>query len=409
MEFDIFNIVQNNNSCKIFLFYFYNILADDNISPEYNNNNYNFILDDIWYNKDSYSEQLIADNIKRIKNGLKLSNKNTYSNQISNQSFNDLTNDTSKLYDLKEGNYSISNQIDSENSNILISQNSNSLNNNYSYYRPAQIGFYNKNNNNNNLINIQYPIQIESSASTSEETMSNNNWINIPIYMNQNYNSNMLYFGVNSSNNYSNINNNSNNNYSNINSNFVNNPMNGFMNNCLNLNMIDNHNLINEISIDYSIDFNKIITGIERRTSIKINYIPIKYKSEDLIKEIDSKLGLNIDNKNYDLFYLPMSYYNTRNFGYAFINFIDPLCIIEFYNKFQNFKWKKNNKGCQVTYAKYQGKEEFSEHILPNSGEAKNPNYFNINKSNIRIKIPKKYMYEIRKGRKDIIHYIDFV
>ena len=62
-----------------------------------------------------------------------------------------------------------------------------------------------------------------------------------------------------------------------------------------------------------------------------------------------------------------------------------------------------------MTFAKYQGKEEFSEHILPNSGEAKNPNYFNINKSNIRIKIPKKYMYEIRKGRKDIIHYIDFV
>ena len=63
MEFDIFNIVQNNNSCKLFLFYFFNILADDNISPEYNNNNYNFILDDIWYNKDSYSEQLIAENI----------------------------------------------------------------------------------------------------------------------------------------------------------------------------------------------------------------------------------------------------------------------------------------------------------------------------------------------------------
>ena len=104
-----------------------------------------------------------------------------------------------------------------------------------------------------------------------------------------------------------------------------------------------------------------------------------------------------------------MSYYNTRNFGYAFLNFIDPLCIIDFYNKFQKFKWKKNNKGCQVTYAKYQGKEEFSEHLLPNSGEAKKPIYFDINKSNLRIKIPKKYMYDVRKGRKDAINYIDFV
>ena len=187
--------------------------------------------------------------------------------------------------------------------------------------------------------------------------------------------------------------------------------MNNFMNNCFldNINMIDNENLKNEISNDYTIDINNIINGKEKRTSVKINYIPIKYKSEDLIKEIDSKLGLNIENKNYDLFYLPMSYYNTRNFGYAFINFIDPLCIIEFYNKFQKFKWKKNNKGCQVTYAKYQGKEEFSEHLLPNSGEAKKPIYFNVNKSNLKIKIPKKYMYDIKKGRKDAFNYIDFV
>jgi hypothetical protein len=230
--------------------------------------------------------------------------------------------------------------------------------------------------------------------------MSNNNWINIPLIMNQPYNSNILYFGLNSGNNYSNINNN-----------FVNNTMNNFMNNCFldNINMIDNENLKNEISNDYTIDINNIINGKEKRTSVKINYIPIKYKSEDLIKEIDSKLGLNIENKNYDLFYLPMSYYNTRNFGYAFINFIDPLCIIEFYNKFQKFKWKKNNKGCQVTYAKYQGKEEFSEHLLPNSGEAKKPIYFNVNKSNLKIKIPKKYMYDIKKGRKDAFNYIDFV
>ena len=217
--------------------------------------------------------------------------------------------------------------------------------------------------------------------------------------MNQPYNSNILYFGVNSPNNYSNINNN-----------FVNNTMNNFMNNCFldNINIIDNENLKNEISNDYTIDINNIINGKEKRTSVKINYIPIKYKSEDLIKEIDSKLGLNSENKNYDLFYLPMSYYNTRNFGYAFLNFIDPLCIIEFYNKFQKIKWKKNNKGCQVTYAKYQGKNEFSEHLLPNSGEAKKPIYFNVNKSKIRIKIPKKYIYDVKKGRKDALEYIDF-
>jgi hypothetical protein len=327
---------------------------------------------------------------------LKQTNINVYSNQNSN----DLTNDTSKFYDLKGGNNSISNQLNNSlssnpNNNNLISPNSNSFSNNYSLYiQKPQI----YNNNQNNLFNMQYPSQFESSASTSEDTMSNNNWINLPRYINQPYN--MLYFNLNSGNNYSNINNS-----------FVNNTMNNFMNNCFldNMNLIENQNLTNEISNDYTIDINNIVNGIERRTSVKINYIPIKYKSEDLIKEIDQKLGLNSENKNYDLFYLPMSYYNTRNFGYAFLNFIDPLCIIEFYNKFQKFKWKKNNKGCLVTYAKYQGKEEFCKHLLPNSGEAKKPIYFSINKSNLRIKIPKQFLYDIRKGRKDALHYIDFI
>ena len=52
---------------------------------------------------------------------------------------------------------------------------------------------------------------------------------------------------------------------------------------------------------------------------------------------------------------------------------------------------------------------QFSEHLLPNSGEAKKPIYFSINKSNLRIKIPKQFLYDIRKGRKDAFHYIDFI
>jgi hypothetical protein len=59
---------------------------------------------------------------------LKQTNINVYSNQNSN----DLTNDTSKFYDLKGGNNSISNQLNNSlssnpNNNNLISPNSNRL------------------------------------------------------------------------------------------------------------------------------------------------------------------------------------------------------------------------------------------------------------------------------------------
>jgi hypothetical protein len=348
-------------------------------------------MDDVWCSNQNYSEQQISDNIKRVKNNLKQTNinNNVYNNYLKctninqNQSIN-----SSYLFDNE--NYQ---NLKNSNSN----NNNGNNNNNYFQLPNNQMNSYN-NSNNNNLINFQqYPLQFDSQTSTSEDTMSNNNYniINISRYFNQPYNNNIIYFNNNTSN-YIPINNMINNCfYDNINNNNLFNEQN-------------NENLLNGNSNDYVIDINNIIQGFENRTSIKINYIPIKYKSEDLIKEIDTKLGLNLENKNYDLFYLPMSYYNTRNFGYAFLNFIDPLCIIEFYNKFQKFKWKKNNKGCQVTYAKYQGKNEFSEHLLPNSGEAKKPIYFNVNKSKIRIKIPKKYIYDVKKGRKDALEYIDF-
>ena len=102
-----------------------------------------------------------------------------------------------------------------------------------------------------------------------------------------------------------------------------------------------------------------------------------------------------------------MSYYNTRNFGYAFLNFIAPLCIIEFYNQFQKFKLKKNNKGCQVTYVKYQGKNEFSKiyYLI----QEKRKNHFILILLNLKKnKIPKKFIYDVRKGRKDALEYIDF-
>ena len=161
---------------------------------------------------------------------------------------------------------------------------------------------------------------------------------------------------------------------------------------------------------EYIINIKDIIEGKEKRTSIRIKNIPIKYSNQDLMKEIDLRMNINknINYRNYDLIYLPMNYSNTRNLGYAFINFIHPICIIDFFNKFKGIKFKNNNKECQITFAKYQGKKEITSHLFNSSGEGKKPFLFNINKNKVKIRISKKYFHDIQKFTNDIFHLIEF-
>ena len=129
------------------------------------------------------------------------------------------------------------------------------------------------------------------------------------------------------------------------------------------------------------------------------------------MKEIDSRMGFNknMNYRNYDLFYLPMNYSNTRNLGYAFINFVDPICIIDFIHRFNGIKLKSNNchKECQITFAKYQGRNEITEHLFNFSGEGKKPFLFTINKLKLIIRVPRKYFEDIKKYRNDIVNILE--
>ena len=51
--------------------------------------------------------------------------------------------------------------------------------------------------------------------------------------------------------------------------------------------------------------------------------------------------------------------------GYAFINFINPVCILEFYEELNAKKWQRFNseKICQITYGRLQGKKALVEHF----------------------------------------------
>ena len=89
--------------------------------------------------------------------------------------------------------------------------------------------------------------------------------------------------------------------------------------------------------------------GDDLRTSIMIRNIPNKYDQISLLREI------NINHMGkYDFLYLPIDFQNKANVGYAFINFVHPLFIIDFCNEYIHRKWSKfnSNKKCDVKYAR---------------------------------------------------------
>ena len=86
----------------------------------------------------------------------------------------------------------------------------------------------------------------------------------------------------------------------------------------------------------------------------QIRNIPNKYTQTSVLEEINANY-----NGLYDFFYLPIDFKNRCNVGYAFINFIDPVEIINFYHEFNGHKWRNFNseKVCKLTFARIQGKQ----------------------------------------------------
>ena len=141
-----------------------------------------------------------------------------------------------------------------------------------------------------------------------------------------------------------------------------------------------------------------------------IRHIPNKYTFDELLTEIDK-----VCKNKYDFFYLPLDNENDCNLGYSFINFIDPLHIIYFYKKFKAKKWQfyKSNKECDLSFAKFQGKYELTQHLEKNMSniedKKKLPLVIDVIEPLPKIDIPKEYYEYINKFRYDIIDKINFV
>lgn len=102
------------------------------------------------------------------------------------------------------------------------------------------------------------------------------------------------------------------------------------------------------------VDINKIREGVDVRTTIMLRNIPNKVDQAMLKGIIDeSSWG------KYDFMYLRIDFANDCNVGYAFINFVDPLDIIDFVNARANQRWNcfKSDKIAEVSYATIQGKD----------------------------------------------------
>jgi hypothetical protein len=137
----------------------------------------------------------------------------------------------------------------------------------------------------------------------------------------------------------------------------------------------------------------KILQRLDMRTTIMIRNIPNKYSMTCFLEEVDKDF-----NGKYDIFNLPLDYKNNCNLGFAFINFIDPMYIIMFYELYKGKKWTKfkSDKICELAYAKIQGRKELIEHFkkscMMNLSEDKRPLIKNPPKMFPKFSIPLNFL-----------------
>ena len=272
-------------------------------------------------------------------------------------------------------NFQLKNRFQESNSytpnNNTNDNNINNSQNNSQYNYPFMPYYYYPNlyymNNNNQNNNFSY----NNDKSNSENVLSINNHINYHLSNNINYyNYNFNRNKFKQSNKYTNDNN--------------------------------EHKL-------YIINIENIIKGTENRTTVMIRHIPNRYSYQNLQDEINI-----VCKDKYDFLYLPIDSENNCNLGYAFINFINPLHIVQFYEMFKSRKWLYFNsfKECDLSFAKFQGKGALTSNFEKNGNKTidkrKIPMLFEI-KYPPKIDIPKKYFEMIKEYKADFLKEINWI
>jgi len=396
------NLEMNRNNNNNLSFEIHNKIKDTikhNINDINNNNLLNgFRSNNLFVNKskNSSNTSIISEPEKKIiynrtssflsmENGRKSSGFNSKVDNLNNSFncspyINNFNNNLFNNYPIKSKhiNKDINNDNNNNNNDLKNFINNNINNNDLNIQDKNQsninnINFINNNNNikmnnmNNNafLNNINNSINNINGINLNSNLLNNLNNINI-----LNYNNNQIL-----NNNMNNINQNYNiimNNNANINN--INQNYNLMINNNGNINNNQNKYFcsMSEGSIPHHsnkdnvdspkniIHIENILKGKDKRTTLIIRNIPNRYTISLLLQEINKNYY-----RKYDVVYLPQDYINNSNLGFGFINFLDHMYLIMFYEEFVGKKWNcfNSNKRCQLAYSKYQGKNELTKYI----------------------------------------------
>ena len=139
------------------------------------------------------------------------------------------------------------------------------------------------------------------------------------------------------------------------------------------------------------LDLEGIARGTDKSTTVMIRNIPIKYTDELLLEALKEFKG------KFNCVYMPFDFTKNGNRGYAFINFIDPLHILYFYEKFNGRTWQffDSAKICELNSAYFQGINEIQKHAKNYKGP-KIPTFFLCNEKCSFI-IPNKYLQILKE------------
>ena len=382
----------SNNKCK---------KDEDHCSSDeeikINNNNINNIkninIDEIKNNNNSYNNH-------GNKFGPHLNN---YS-QISNNNINNINMDVTNLSNMNNinninnfnmNNNFLYNRIPKMNLNMVyyipvqqqtMATNTNYINNNKMFSNLNNIISDNNNINNSNIKN-----------KIKENNNKNNNNNNKTNNINENKSNNSILEEKNK--NKQNNNSNNNNLKNNTNNNYKNSTYRKCDNNNSNINSNMNNNNINNTSFNKGeknlLNLDDIVSGKDTRTTVMIRNIPIKYTDDILIDALDEFKG------KYDCLYMPFDYEKKGNKGYAFINFVNPLHILYFHEKFYGKKWQlfESSKICELNSANFQGIYEIQKHSKNYKGYKKPLFYSEQNNHNVHNEtmiIPSKYLLKLK-------------
>ena len=419
--------MKRNNSLKI-------NMINNNFKINNNNNNFSGITKD-----GSNSSNELSNSLKGKNNSFcsmeKMENKRNNNNQNNNIKVKNINKPFhSSPYLINLSNYKMleNNNFFNDSGFNNINNLNNSFNNNPNMQMNNQYIFDNNINNNPNIQMNNISIINKNKNNNPNMQMNNLYMINNNINNNPNMqmnNQSMINNSINNINPNLQLNNqpilNNNLNFVNANNDCFNNINTGLknlniihLNNTINNNqyLINNNNnnnnyfsypsitergvpgLYNLDSPENIINLDNILRSRDKRTTLIIRNIPNKYTISLLLNELNK----NFEHK-FDIVYLPQDYINNSNLGFGFINFINHMHLILFYDEFVGKKWNcfNSKKRCQLAYSKYQGKNELMKYIhtklsisnLDNNNENIKKSFFINNNQNNRapIEIPIKF------------------